>query len=162
MIEPPSGRPAAMAIDEYPVNVPISSTAVAWAAKTSSSRNRPSCRPTIIPQAGNSLRVDSSTAARCGPGAVECSSAYASTSGRMSGSIPLHGTPGLWRPGAGFRARDGRTSIPDLSPQADQSLHVEDVGIEERHGHQNVGRPLQLVLLLRLPAGHNAEVQEAL
>src|ERR1039458_8752592 len=128
MIEPPSGRPAAMAIDEYPVNVPISSTLVAWAAKTSNSRKRPSWRPTIIPQAGNSLRVDSSTAARCGSGAVECASAYASTSGCMSGSIPVHGT----RP----------DSVPDLLPQADQSLHVEDIGVEVRHGHQDVRRAL--------------------
>jgi hypothetical protein len=62
-------------MDEYPVKVPISSTLVACAANTKSSRKRPSWRPTIIPQAGKSLRVDSSTAARCGSGAVECASA---------------------------------------------------------------------------------------
>ena len=64
-----------MAMEEYPVKVPISSTRVAWAAKTRSSRNRPSWRPTIIPQLGKSFRVDSSTAARWGGGAVEWDSA---------------------------------------------------------------------------------------
>ena len=59
---PPWGNPAAMAMAEKPVNVPISSTRAAPVANTMSSRNRPSWRPTIMYQAANPARVASSTA----------------------------------------------------------------------------------------------------
>jgi len=87
MIEPPLGSPAAMAMDEYPVKVPISRTVIAWVAKTSISRKRPSWRPTIIPQAGKFFRVSSSTTARWAGSAVECASAYAVTSGSIMGPM---------------------------------------------------------------------------
>ncbi len=75
VMRPPSGSPAAMAIDEYPVKVPISSTCSAPVANTTSSRNRPSSRPTIMNHIGWSRRVSSSTCASHAGGKVECSSA---------------------------------------------------------------------------------------
>src|ERR1700722_5261339 len=172
MIEPPSGNPAAMAMDEYPVKVPISSTRVAWVANTSSSRKRPSWRPTIIPQAGKSSWVEAYTAARCSDGAVECASAYASVSGSMSSAMPCmvrpdsappaQGPPSPRGPPAVPSPRRQRDSVPDLDPEPEQSLHVEDVGVEEGHGDQNVRRAPQLGLLLGLTAGHHPEVEEAL
>src|SRR3984957_13868978 len=164
MMEPPSGNPAAMAMDEYPVKVPISSTRVAWVAKTSSSRKRPSWRPTIIPQPAKSSLVEASTDSRCPGGAVVCASAYSSTSGLMSWVMSSHGTRvGRWAQTAPVApAPAAPTSAPDPRPELEQAPHVVDVGVEEGHGHQHVGHALELGLLLGLAPGHHAELQEAL
>ena len=74
-IRPPGARPAAMASAEYPPNVPTSRTEVADRAKVSSSRYRPSSRPTIM---WGDSRVSTSSAAsasRWAGGAVVCSAA---------------------------------------------------------------------------------------
>ena len=73
-----------MAMAEYPVKVPISRTLLACVANTRSSRNRPSWRPTIIPQAANPSLVEASTDSRWAGGGVVCASAYSSTSALMS------------------------------------------------------------------------------
>ncbi len=70
------------------MKVPISRTLVAWVANTSSSRNRPSWRPTIIPQAAKSSLVEASTDVRWPGGAVVCASAYSWTSGLISWAMP--------------------------------------------------------------------------
>ncbi len=57
------------------MKVPISRTEVAWEAKTSISRKRPSWRPTIIPHISKPSRVEASTDAKEGGGGVVCASA---------------------------------------------------------------------------------------
>ena len=57
------------------MKVPISRTRVAWAAKTSISRKRPSSRPTIIPHISKPSRVEASTDSKKGGGAVVCAAA---------------------------------------------------------------------------------------
>ena len=70
------------------MNVPISSTWVAWAANTSISRKRPSSRPTIIPDNwAKPSRVEASTVCRYSGGGVVCASAYSSTSGSIIGAM---------------------------------------------------------------------------
>jgi hypothetical protein len=73
VIDPPGASPAAMAIDEYPVKVPISRTRRAAMANTSISRNRPSRSPTSIRASGPSCSwpwVRAATSARYGGGGV--------------------------------------------------------------------------------------------
>src|SRR6185437_6000985 len=159
MMAPPLGSPAAIAMAEYPVKVPISRIRVAWVAKTSSSRKRPSWRPTIIPQPAKSSRVESSTDSRCPGGAVVCASAYSRTSGLTSCAMTT-----MVRAGAGpGRIDRGRgRSVPDLRAETEQPLQVVDVGVVEGHGHEHVRCAAQLGLLLCLAARHHAEVEEAL
>ncbi len=58
------------------MNVPISSTRVAWAANTSISRKRPSSRPTIIPDScAKPSRVEASTDCKNAGRRVVCASA---------------------------------------------------------------------------------------
>ena len=89
------------------MKVPISRTLVAWVANTSSSRKRPSWRPTIIPQALKSSLVEASTEARWPGGAVVWASAYSRTSGLISWVMaPMVGAA---------RARYPQTCAPSCS-----------------------------------------------
>jgi hypothetical protein len=74
-IRPPAGSADAMQIDEYPVNVPTSSTRLARSARTRNARKRPSSGPTIICGAVVLARVSSASRSSTSPGGSVCASA---------------------------------------------------------------------------------------
>src|SRR5688500_14443507 len=94
MTRPSGGRPDAIDSDEYPLNVPISSTTRARVAKASISRKRPSSAPTIMCGDSSDRRVSSASFSSAVSGAVVWASAYSSMPGRKIDSIVRRGYAG--------------------------------------------------------------------